>query len=171
MVLDVLSLIDNLIQKLLILIRNDISFQQVIRSNQHIIGRIFIQLLPALLLASCNQQHLQQFIQIKSTVNREMHFPLHKVFWGKMHRIHQLTQQFQRIILQLQKIPALQTVKFFAGTVAFQNIQQFFPWDILCRNIQIQKSAGNRYPHRHLYLSEHIHIAESLGTLDFSILQ
>ena len=59
MVLDVLSLIDNLIQKLLILIRNDISFQQIIRSNQHIIGRIFIQLLPALLLASCNQQHLQ----------------------------------------------------------------------------------------------------------------
>ena len=92
-----------------------------------------------------------------------MHLPLDKFFGGKVEGFHQLRQHFQILLLQVYKLAGFQLVIFFLLLIAFQDIQKFLTGNIICGNIQIQKSSRQGYAHRNFYCFQGVLASETIG--------
>ena len=94
-----------------------------------------------------------------------MHIALDKLLGRQMHRIHQFPQHLYILILQVDKITIFEPVIFRVLLISFQYLQQVFPADILCVNLQLQQAARHRHAYRHPHLSHNIKILKRCRAL------
>ena len=100
----------------------------------------------------------QHLIKIQGPVHGKLNIPFEEIFHRQMERIHHLVKHLIGIVCKIHKISAFQTVILLLAAVTVQNIQEFLRRKIFRRNIQIQKSALDRYSHGHFHLLRYLKV-------------